>query len=198
MFKDFKQTLADNEEQQIMILAHNKNVLKYLHDAIEDRKIASVGYYIGGMKAVDLEISETKKVIIATYAMAEEALDIKTLSTLIMATPKTDVRQAVGRILRQKHKQALVIDIVDPHDLFQRQWLKRKRYYKKQNYKIVETSVDHFKEKKWTVVYEKGAKNNKKSRKKSTSKYNSNVTDLIKLVGNGKCLIMDDDEDEEI
>ena len=130
--------------------------------------------------------------------MAEEALDIKTLSTLIMATPKTDVRQAVGRILRQKHKQALVIDIVDPHDLFQRQWLKRKRYYKKQNYKIVETSVDHFKEKKWTVVYEKGAKNNKKSSKKSASKCNSNVNDLIKLVGNGKCLIMDEDEDEEI
>ena len=164
-----KQTLDDNEEQQIMILAHNKNVLKYLHDAIEDRKIAPVGYYIGGMKAVDLEISETKKVIIATYAMAEEALDIKTLSTLIMATPKTDVRQAVGRILRQKHKQALVIDIVDSHDLFQRQWLKRKRYYKKQNYKIIETSVDDF-----------------------------NVNDLIKLVGNGKCLIMDEDEDEEI
>jgi superfamily II DNA or RNA helicase len=198
ILKVLKQTLADNEEQQIMILAHNKNVLKYLHDAIEDRKIASVGYYIGGMKAIDLEISETKKVIIATYAMAEEALDIKTLSTLIMATPKTDVRQAVGRILRQKHKQALVIDIVDSHDLFQRQWLKRKRYYKKQNYKIVETSVDDFKKHKWTVVYEKGAKNNKKSSKKSASKCNSNVNDLIKLVGNGKCLIMDEDEDEEI
>ena len=114
-----------------------------------------------------------------------------------MATPKTDVRQAVGRILRQKHKQALVIDIVDPHDLFQRQWLKRKRYYKKQNYKIVETTVDQFKKNKWSVVYEKGAKNNKSS-KKSASKSSSNVNDLIKLVGNGKCLIMDDDEDEEI
>ena len=51
--------------------------------------------------------------------MAEEGLDIKTLSTLIMATPKMDVTQSVGRILRQKHKQALVIDIVDSHCLFQ-------------------------------------------------------------------------------
>ena len=47
------------------------------------------------------------------------------------------------------------------------------------------------------MVYEKGAKNNKSS-KKSTSKSSSNVNDLIKLVGNGKCLIMDDDEEEEI
>ena len=31
--------------------------------------------------------------------MAEEALDIKTLAGLILATPKTDVVQAVGRIL---------------------------------------------------------------------------------------------------
>ena len=44
------------------------------------------------MKEKDLKISEGKKVIIATYAMAEEGLDIKTL-TLIMATPKVDVTQ---------------------------------------------------------------------------------------------------------
>ena len=56
----------------------------------------------------------------------------------------------------------------------------------------------NFKKHKWVVVYEKGAKNNKKSSKKSASKCNSNVNDLIKLVGNGKCLIMDEDEDEEI
>ena len=34
--------------------------------------------------------------------MASEALDIKTLTTLVMATPKTDITQAVGRILPLK------------------------------------------------------------------------------------------------
>ena len=38
--------------------------------------------------------TESKKVVIATYAMAAEALDIKTLSTLVMATPKTDIIQS--------------------------------------------------------------------------------------------------------
>ena len=62
---------------------------------------------------------------IATYAMAEEALDIKTLSTLLMATPKVDIRQAVGRILRNNKGDKLVVDIIDQHEIFQRHWKKR-------------------------------------------------------------------------
>ena len=56
-----------------------------------------------------------------------------------MATPKTDVCQSVGRILRAKHTTPVVIDIIDAHDLFINQWQKRKAYYKKQNYKIIVT-----------------------------------------------------------
>jgi superfamily II DNA or RNA helicase len=131
--------LEHNPEQQIMILAHNKTLIQYLFKAIEYKKVATVGYYLGGMKEVDLKASESKKIIIATYAMASEGLDIKTLTTLIMATPKTDVCQSVGRILRAKHTTPVVIDIIDAHDLFVNQWQKRKAYYKKQNYKIIVT-----------------------------------------------------------
>jgi superfamily II DNA or RNA helicase len=131
--------LQHNPEQQIMILAHNKTLLQFLFKAIEYKKIATVGYYLGGMKDADLKASESKKIIIATYAMASEGLDIKTLTTLVMATPKTDVCQSVGRILRAKHTTPLVIDIIDAHDLFINQWQKRKAYYKKQNYKIIVT-----------------------------------------------------------
>lgn len=132
-----KDMIQENSQQQIMILAHNKNILKYLYDAIKHRDIATVGYYVGGMKEADLKISETKMVIIATYSMAAEALDIKTLTTLIMATPKTDIEQAVGRILREKHGNPMVVDIIDQHQPFKNQWNKRRSFYKKQNYKIV-------------------------------------------------------------
>ena len=121
---------------QVIILGHNKSLLTYLYTAIEYRNIASVGYYLGGMKEEDLKISSTKKIIIATYAMAEEGLDIKTLTTLIMATPRVDVTQAVGRILRKKSSNAEVYDIVDQHDIFRRHFAKRKRFYKKQNFEI--------------------------------------------------------------
>jgi len=129
-----------NPSQQIMILAHNKNILKYLYDSISHKNIATVGYYVGGMKQQALKETETKQVVIATYAMAAEALDIKTLTTLIMATPKTDIEQSVGRILREKHSRPIVVDIIDSHQLFKNQWLKRKKFYKKENYKIIYTT----------------------------------------------------------
>ena len=130
----------ENPDQQIMVLAHNKSLLKYLYDAIFSRNIETVGYYIGGMKEAALKESESKKVIIATYAMAAEGLDIKSLTTLIMATPKTDIEQSVGRILREKHSSPIVVDIIDKHDIFQKQWLKRKAFYDKQEYSIIRNS----------------------------------------------------------
>ena len=155
ILKVLSDMLSENPNQQVMVLAHNKNLLKYLHDAIAYRNIATVGYYVGGMKETALKETESKKVVIATYAMAAEALDIKTLTTLIMATPKTDIEQSVGRILREKHSSPIVVDIVDNHQLFKNQWKKRKTFYKKENYKIIYTistnySTDYSK---WTSIY---------------------------------------------
>jgi superfamily II DNA or RNA helicase len=155
ILKVLSSMLETNPNQQIMVLAHNKNVLKYLHDAVAHRNIATVGYYVGGMKESALKETEGKKVVIATYAMAAEALDIKTLTTLIMATPKTDIEQSVGRILREKHSSPIVVDIIDSHDLFQNQWRKRKTFYKKENYKIIYTNSNQYTPdtSKWLVVY---------------------------------------------
>jgi superfamily II DNA or RNA helicase len=139
-----KDLLEEEPDSQIMILAHNRNLLEYLYDMIEYKKIATVGYYLGGMKEKDLKITETRQVVIATYAMAAEALDIKTLSCLVMATPKTDIVQSVGRILRMKHRNPRVVDIIDKHDLFQRQWGQRKKFYKKCNYRIRTIQSFHY------------------------------------------------------
>ncbi len=151
--------LKSDPLQQIIVLAHNRNVLEYIHDAIEHRKIATVGYYLGGMKEADLKSSELDKVIIATYAMAAEALDIKTLTTLLLVTPKTDVVQAVGRILRVKHARPMVVDIIDTHDLFKSQWLKRKKYYKSNNYKIMHTNSQNYVLNKWNEIVDTPKKN---------------------------------------
>jgi|TARA_B100001093_G_scaffold520378_1_gene615264 superfamily II DNA or RNA helicase len=182
ILKILSDLLKENPNQQIMILGHQKKLLQYLHDAIRHRTIATVGYYVGGMKEKDLKISEGKKVIIATYAMAEEGLDIKTLTTLIMATPKVDVRQSVGRILRQKHKQAIVVDIVDPHMLFQRHFGKRRTFYKKSKFKVMQTNMTGYQNGNWETIYDP-INNIKKSFSKSTKKED-------KLL-QGVCLIND-------
>lgn len=147
-----KKELELNKEQQMIVLAHNKNLLTYLHDGIHSRNIATVGYYLGGMKEEHLKQSESKQVIIATYAMASEGLDIPSLTTLLFASPKTDITQSVGRILRAKHSNPLIIDIVDQHDIFKSQWEKRKTYYMKHKYKIIKTS--NYNLNKWKTVYD--------------------------------------------
>jgi hypothetical protein len=129
--------IVENPKNQIMVLAHNRSLLKYIYEAIEYKGIATAGYYLGGMKEADLKETETKQIVIATYAMAAEALDIKTLSTLVMATPKTDIEQSVGRILRERHSNPIVVDIVDMHDLFKNQWRTRKTFYRKCNYRVL-------------------------------------------------------------
>ena len=151
-----KEEFHKNPDQQLMVLAHNKSLIEYLYKAIEHQKIGSVGYYVGGMKEAALKESESKQIIIATYAMASEGLDIKTLTTLLMATPKTDVCQSVGRILRVKHASPVVIDIVDFHEIFEKQWLKRRAYYVKQKYKIIASNNTNYKKDVWSVNYEPG------------------------------------------
>ena len=126
----------ENPDAQIMILAHNRSLLTYLYEAICHRGFATVGFYVGGMKQKQLKATEEQDIVLATYAMAAEALDIKTLSILVLATPKTDIVQSVGRILRMKHEKPIVVDVVDSHDLFQNQWRQRKTYYRKCNYRI--------------------------------------------------------------
>ena len=137
--------LLENPKCQIMVLAHNRSLLNYLYDGINHRAFATTGYYIGGMKESALKDTETKQIVLATYAMAAEALDIKTLCVLVMVTPKTDIEQSVGRILRSKHANPIVVDIIDKHDTFQNQWRKRKTFYRKSNYRIIQTNSLEYK-----------------------------------------------------
>ena len=131
------------------------NILDILYKKINEFEL-SVGFYIGGMKEEKLKENETKKIILGTYSMASEGLDIKTLTTLIMVTPKSDVCQSVGRILRSKHSTPLVIDIIDSHIILKNQYKKRVIYYKSKNYKIKEYNneedyyINKIKEKKET------------------------------------------------
>jgi superfamily II DNA or RNA helicase len=147
-----KTELEKKPNQQMIILGHNKNLLVYLYQAIEHRKIASVGYYLGGMKDKDLKKSETKKIIVATYAMAAEGLDIKTLTTAVFVTPRTDITQAEGRILRTKDTDPMIIDILDTHSVFHRQWEKRKKYYMKNKYTIIHTNNDLYESDQWVTI----------------------------------------------
>jgi len=187
-----KDLVEEEPENQIMILCHNRSLLSYLYDGIIYKNIAPVGYYVGGMKQDKLQETEGKQIVLATYAMAAEALDIKTLSTLVMVTPKTDITQSVGRILRVKHENPIIVDIVDFHDLFENQWKQRKRFYKKCNYRIREIDskkyagmmVDWESDTTWTRSFDPKVKDLCKNEKDSDS--DNETKHGLQL---GKCLI---------
>jgi superfamily II DNA or RNA helicase len=84
------------------------------------------------------EWCDTKRILISTYQLVKEGFDNARLNTLIIATPRPDVDQTVGRILRvEKGKRKidpLIIDIVDP--AFRRQFQERLSLYNKRSYNV--------------------------------------------------------------
>jgi superfamily II DNA or RNA helicase len=89
------------------------------------------------------EYCKTKAILIATYSMCKEGFDVPTLNTLVMATPRPDIDQIVGRILRVEKKgravHPLIVDIVDPQ--FRRQFGQRNSLYKKRQYRVTKMAL---------------------------------------------------------
>uniref|UniRef100_A0A6C0D7E6 Helicase ATP-binding domain-containing protein n=1 Tax=viral metagenome TaxID=1070528 RepID=A0A6C0D7E6_9ZZZZ len=132
-------SLAEDVNRKILVLsariAHLNEIEKLLPKTI------STSYYIGGMKEEVRESGAIEaKVLLASYSMASEAMNIKSLNSVILASPRTNVEQSTGRILRTRIServiQPMIIDIIDPHDPLMNQWRSRKNYYKKCEYSI--------------------------------------------------------------
>lgn len=112
----------------------------------------NVGKYLGKMEEERLAISATKQIILGTYNMAEEGLDIENLNVVILCTPKSAIKQSVGRILRKEiyEEHPIVIDIIDNDNAIQtKQSKSRDQYYYKQQYHIQEFYVADYKLDDW-------------------------------------------------
>ena len=174
--------------RKILILSdrrgHLDNILEWCNSKIEENV---AGLYVGGMKPNDLRDSQEKDIILGTFSMASEGMDIPKLNTILLVSPKSDIVQSVGRILREKPEQRthnpLIIDFLDTHPnftVFQRQYKKRFTHYNKMKYNIsihkIDGSIEIHERKK------RGRKSNKD--KEIESEINFNETE--------ECLIDDD------
>jgi len=123
--------------RKILVLSDRRDHCDYLLIQLQNEGISS-GVYLGGMKTKNREETVTCSVILGTYQASGEGFDVPELDTLILATPKSDVEQAVGRILRQKNKnEPVVIDIVDSFSIFKGQYYKRRKFYKNNDFKLI-------------------------------------------------------------
>lgn len=135
----------EEEDRQILVLTdrvdHTKTLFEMLPQYIQEK----TGILARTTKSSQRdEFCREKKILISTYQLVKEGFDVPTLNTLVMATPRPDVEQIVGRILRvEKSKRKthpLIIDIVDTN--FRRQFQERLSLYKKRNYNVQKIKLD--------------------------------------------------------
>lgn len=146
-----KQILKEKERKVIVLswrLSHldelRKMVDSYIADLVKNGLIEenelTTSHYVGGMKAEALENASEADIIFSTFAMAEEGLDIPDLNTVFFVTPKKNVIQSVGRILRKQLQigdiSPLVLDLGDDLSVFNNWTNYRGDYYNKNNYNI--------------------------------------------------------------
>jgi superfamily II DNA or RNA helicase len=134
--------LLQCEDRHFLLLSDRIEHLHSLKNIFIQKNINSVSLFIGGMSKEELLKSSKSKIILATYPMANEGLDIVSLNCLVLASPKVDVFQSIGRISRLKENnkliKPLIIDIIDVSKIFINEADKRLLLYKKKNYEIID------------------------------------------------------------
>jgi superfamily II DNA or RNA helicase len=132
-------TVCEDSERELLVLTDRVDHTKVLFDKLPknlQEKACVLGRTVKSSQRA--EWCQSKQILIATYSMCKEGFDVEKLNTLVIATPRPDVDQIVGRILRtEKSKRKidpLIIDIVDP--AFRRQFQERLSLYKKRNYNV--------------------------------------------------------------
>jgi superfamily II DNA or RNA helicase len=134
--------LAEEPSRRILVLSERIGHLNRIEELVKEADPAlTMAYYVGGMKeAVREEGAASARILLASYAMASEAMNIKTLNAVILASPRKSVEQSTGRILRvrpdQRQVAPMIVDIVDEHSMYQSQWRKRLTYYRKCAYQV--------------------------------------------------------------
>tara|TARA_B110000014_G_scaffold122641_1_gene84244 strand:- start:7042 stop:8385 length:1344 start_codon:yes stop_codon:yes gene_type:complete len=133
LIKDLSKTT-----RQILVLTDRRHHCEVLHQCFK----TTSGLYMGGMKEEDLNQSSKKKIIFATFSQAHEGLDIPTLDTVILTTPKSDIVQSIGRIMRETHgkkNNPHIYDIFDQWSICHAMYTKRLKVYRQGGFKIPNT-----------------------------------------------------------
>lgn len=175
IIEEYEELVKKEPDRKTLILSGRREHLKSLENMLIDKGYRSIGYYVGGMKEADLKKSESRDIILATYSMAAEGMDIPVLNTLILASPIGDIEQAVGRIQRQKpHERKYVpyiIEMWDQFSLFQTQGLRHIKFYKKNGYTFVTPSTESQGLQNCNKEESDNDSSNEETIKKNTNKY---------------------------
>lgn len=134
---DIALDVLKDPQRCLLVMSERRKHLVDLYTLIEPHYGDEMGYYVGGMKADERDKVEKNARVIFAVGICSEGFDCSRLNTIILATPKSDVEQSVGRIMRTPPGVGLHPLIIDPYDpLFAGGAQKRRALYKKRGYRI--------------------------------------------------------------
>jgi superfamily II DNA or RNA helicase len=120
--------------RKLLVLSDRRLHCEHLHS-----QFPGSGLYMGGMSEAQLDESSKCEIIFGTFSQAHEGLDIPTLDTLILATPKSDIKQSIGRIMREtpgKKNWPHIWDIRDEWSVLNAMYYKRRKVYREGGFVI--------------------------------------------------------------
>lgn len=126
---------VNDGKRKVLVLSDRREHCVYLYK----RFGSTAGLYIGGLKESVLEEASKKSIVVATFQLAHEGLDIPSLDTVVLATPKSDIKQSIGRIMREtpgKLNDPLIFDVADKWSVFCAMYKKRCAVYKEGGFEI--------------------------------------------------------------
>lgn len=124
---------ALDKGRKVIALSARRGHLGLMEKLVKaQRPHITVGHYVGSSNQADLDAAAQCNLVLATYQMAAEGLDVPDLDCAVFMTPMSDVEQAVGRVQRfvEGKRQPIVIDVVDTQVDYARRLLRgRRRVY---------------------------------------------------------------------
>lgn len=131
--------------KNVLVVSDRRDHLwELMNDIVQrGRDDLRVGLYVGGMSVKERDrVASECNVILGSYAMTREGLDIAKLDALVMATPTSDVIQVVGRVTRNPTGSSLIVDIFDDYSVFRNHRKKRLVQYKKLGVSMTDDEQD--------------------------------------------------------
>ena len=130
--------------RNILVLSERVKQLRDINTILTKKEgvlAQDVGFYIGASTSAERERCVSCSVMLSTYQMAREGMDQKHLNALCLASPTSDLTQAVGRVQRDSGRERtgpppLILDPCDTFSIFEHQAKRRRKFFKEAGFTI--------------------------------------------------------------
>lgn len=115
-----------------------------VRDGVEVANVVKVHGQVKNTKKEPRALLLDRDWIFGTYSLLSVGLSFNHLDSICFATPKPEVTQSVGRVLRdpKAKRTPLILDVVDECLFLHTQWkTKRLHYYKQQKFDVVDSVI---------------------------------------------------------